>query len=192
MIVVALIAVAMNTVISLALRRAAKDDLNIRSAYMHMLGDAISAAGVVVAGIVVALTGASIADPIVSVLIGLLILWSSWDILKESVSVLLEHIPKGLDMRKVEQTIGLVPGVLAVHDLHVWTIGSGIIACSCHVLVAEQSIRDGEQVVRALKHQLDHDFHITHTTIQVEVEGCEEDDMYCVMKAAKAGRAHVH
>jgi cobalt-zinc-cadmium efflux system protein len=125
-------------------------------------------------------------------LIGLLILWSSWDILKESVSVLLEHIPKGLDMRKVEQTIDQVQGVLAVHDLHVWTIGSGILACSCHILVAEQSIQRGEQVVRALKHRLDHDFKITHTTIQVEVEGCEEDDMYCVMKAASARHAHDH
>lgn len=190
MIIVALIAVAMNTVISLALRRAAKDDLNIRSAYMHMLGDAVSAAGVVVAGIVVAFTGASIADPIVSVLIGLLILWSSWDILKESVSVLLEAIPKGFDMTALERAICQVRGVQAVHDLHVWTIGSGMIACSCHIMVAEQSIRSGEQVIRAVKHDLHHQFKITHTTIQVEAEGCEDDDMYCVMKAAASAHAH--
>src|SRR6267154_5607070 len=90
MIIVALIAIAMNTSISLWLRREAQHDLNVRSAYVHMVGDAISAAGVVVAGIVVAFTGTSFADPIVSILIGLLILWSSWGILRESVNVLLE------------------------------------------------------------------------------------------------------
>lgn len=192
MIVVALIAVAMNTVISLWLRGAAKDDLNMRSAYMHMLGDAISAAGVVIAGIIVAFTGASIADPIVSILIGLLIIWSSWDIMKESVNVLLEAIPQGLNMEKLEKAIINVHGVLAVHDLHVWTIGSGIIACSCHIMVAEQSILSGEQVIRAVKHDLNHHFKIAHTTIQVEVEGCEQDDMYCVMKAADKEHAHDH
>src|SRR5712691_11206155 len=101
MIVVAAIAILLNTVISLWLRRAAKADLNVRSAYTHMLGDAISAAGVLVAGVVVAFTGASIADPIVSILIGLLILWSSWGILRESVNVLLEAIPSGMDMDSV-------------------------------------------------------------------------------------------
>src|SRR5438477_5456082 len=105
MIAVALIAIAMNTSISLWLRREAAHDLNVRSAYLHMLGDAISATGVVIAGVIVAFTGASIADPVVSVLIGLLILWSSWGILKESVNVLLEGIPEGMDMKTVEQRI---------------------------------------------------------------------------------------
>src|SRR3984893_1690100 len=105
MIVVALIAILMNTVISLWLRKGAKNDLNVRSAYVHMVGDAVSAVGVVIAGIVVALSGASIADPVVSILIGLLILWSAWGILKEAVNVLLEGIPEGMEMEKVEQTI---------------------------------------------------------------------------------------
>jgi len=144
MIVVALIAIMMNTVISIWLKSAARNDLNVRSAYMHMLGDAISATGVVVAGVIVAFTGATIADPIVSVLIGILILWSSWGILKESVNVLLEAIPEGMDMADVERTIGAVHGVLTVHDLHVWTVGSGMICCSCHVMVNEQSVRSGE------------------------------------------------
>jgi cobalt-zinc-cadmium efflux system protein len=182
MIVVALIAVLINTIISLWLRQAAKDDLNVRSAYLHMLGDAISAAGVVVAGVIVAFSGASIADPIVSILIGLLIVWSSWGVLKESVNVLLESIPEGMDMDAVEQTICGVEGVIAVHDLHVWTIGSGIIACSCHITVGEQSIREGQNVLRAVNGALKHKFRISHPTIQVEVEGCAPDDMYCAMK----------
>jgi cobalt-zinc-cadmium efflux system protein len=184
MIIVALIAILLNTVISLWLRKAAKHDLNVRSAYMHMLGDAVSAVGVVIAGIVVAFTGASIADPIVSIIIGLLILWSSWGILKESVNVLLEGVPEGMSMETVERTIGAVHGVLTVHDLHVWTVGSGMICCSCHIMVDEQSVRSGENVLRAVTQELDSNFGIAHTTIQVEVEGCEPNDMYCVQRAA--------
>ena len=192
MIIVALVAVLMNTLISLWLRSAARRDLNVRSAYLHMLGDAVSAAGVVAAGVVVAFTGASIADPLVSILIALLILWSSWTILKESVNVLLEAIPEGLNMEAVEQAISGVAGVEAVHDLHVWTVGSGIIACSCHITVEEQSVRSGQNVLRAVAEELEHDFGITHTTIQVEAEGCEENDMYCLLKIAEQHRGHKH
>jgi cobalt-zinc-cadmium efflux system protein len=192
MIIVALVAVVMNTLISLWLRNAARRDLNIRSAYLHMLGDAVSAAGVVAAGVIVALTGASFADPLVSILIGVLILWSSWSILKESVNVLLEGIPKGLNMEAVELAISGVAGVEAVHDLHVWTVGSGIIACSCHITVEEQSVRSGQNVLRAVAEELEHDFGITHTTIQVEAEGCEENDMYCLLKIAEQHRGHNH
>jgi len=186
MIIVALIAILLNTAISLWLQKAAKDDLNVRSAYMHMVGDAVSAVGVVIAGVVVAFTGASIADPVVSVLIGLLILWSSWGILKESVNVLLEGIPEGMDIWSVEQKISAVHGVLGVHDLHVWTVGSGMICCSCHITVEEQSVRSGENVLRAVTKELEHDFGIAHTTIQVEVGGCEPNDMFCVMKVVSA------
>lgn len=192
MIVMALIAILLNTVISLWLRQAARHDLNVRSAYLHMLGDAISAAGVVCAGVILAFTGASIADPIVSILIGLLILWSSWGILKESVNVLLEAIPKGMEMAEVEQTIGGVHGVLAVHDLHVWTVGSGMVCCSCHIMVKEQSVRSGENVLRAVTQELEHHFGIAHTTIQVEVEGCEPNDMYCVKRAAEHSHTTDH
>jgi cobalt-zinc-cadmium efflux system protein len=193
MIVVALIAIGVNAIISLWLKGDAKHDLNVRSAYVHMVGDAISAAGVVVAGIVVATTGSYIADTLVSVFIGVLILWSSWGILKESISVLLEGIPAGITMTKVEQSIGNVHGVLAVHDLHVWAVGSGVICCSCHIMVAEQSIRSGEQVLRAVNEELRHHFGISHTTIQVEVEGCAQDDMYCTMQAMRSlGTDHHH
>jgi cobalt-zinc-cadmium efflux system protein len=192
MIVVALIAILINSTISLWLRSAAKKDLNLRSAYLHMLGDAISAAGVVAAGVVIALTGASIADPVVSILIGILILWSSWGILKESVNVLLEAIPEGMNMANVEETIGGVHGVLAVHDLHVWTIGSGMICCSCHIMVNEQSVRSGENVLREVTEELQHHFGIAHTTIQVEVEGCDPNDMYCVKRAAEHTSARDH
>jgi len=192
MIIVASIAVVMNTAISLWLRSDARHDLNVRSAYLHMVGDAISAVGVVVAGIVIAVTGMSVADSVISILIGVLILWSSWGILQESVNVLLESIPKGMEMNEVQQTIVEVPGVLAVHDLHVWTIGSGIIACSCHITVGEQSISSGQDVLRTVNRELETRFGILHSTIQVEVEGCDPDDMYCIARKTGHVLAHTH
>jgi cobalt-zinc-cadmium efflux system protein len=184
MIGVALAAVLLNGAISLWLRGEARHDLNVRSAYLHMLGDALSALGVVVAGVLVAATRASWADPIVSLLIGGLILWSSWGVLNEAVNVLLEASPEGMDMAAVERSLKEVPGVLGLHDLHVWTVASGMVACSCHLLVAEQSVRGGQQVLRAAAGLLRERFGITHTTIQVEVEGCEPDDLYCTLRRA--------
>jgi cobalt-zinc-cadmium efflux system protein len=179
MIWVAAAAMLLNGVIGFWLHQGAKDDLNLRSAYLHMLGDAISAFGVVIAGIVVRTTQGSIADPIVSVLIAGLILYSSYDVLRESATVLLEGTPQGVDMPAVIAAIRGVTGVLDVHDLHVWMVGPGVVACSCHILVAEQSVREGQQVLRMVVQGIEQRFHITHTTIQVEVEGCDADDMYC-------------
>jgi cobalt-zinc-cadmium efflux system protein len=178
MIAVAAVAVVVNVVISVWLFQGAKENVNVRSAYLHMVGDAISAFGVIVAGAIVVATQAAVVDPIVSLLIAGLILWTSWGVLRESVTVLLEGTPKGTDMRAVIDTIRQVGGVLDVHDLHVWTVGAGVVACSCHIVVAEQSIREGQQVLRAVVSDIERRFRITHTTVQVEVEGCEPNDMH--------------
>jgi cobalt-zinc-cadmium efflux system protein len=180
MIGVAVAAVIVNLLIGAWLHRGSKHDMNIRSAYLHMLGDAVSAFGVVIAGVLVATTHAPLADPIVSVLIAGLILYSSYGILRESATVLLEGTPAGMDMPAVIAAIKNVGGVLDVHDLHVWMVGPGVVACSFHIVVAEQSIREGQQVLRSVVHDIEHRFHITHTTVQVEVEGCDADDMYCI------------
>ncbi|HJT76632.1 MAG TPA: cation diffusion facilitator family transporter [Gemmataceae bacterium] len=190
MIGVAVVAVLLNGVISFWLRGEARHDLNVRSAYLHMLGDTLSALGVVTAGIVVAATGATIADPVVSLLIGVLILWSSWGILAESVNVLLEAAPASVDMAALEQAVREAPGVLGVHDLHVWTVASGIIACSCHIIVAEQSVRSGQQVLRSVASLLRERFGVSHTTIQIEVEGCESDEMYCALRPIEEPHPH--
>ena len=138
----------------------------------------------------VATTDAPLADPIVSLLIAGLILYSSYGVLRESATVLLEGTPAGMDMPAVIAAIKSVGGVLDVHDLHVWMVGPGVVACSCHIVVAEQSIREGQQVLRAVVHDIEHRFHITHTTVQVEVEGCEANDMYCMGRspARRPGR----
>jgi cobalt-zinc-cadmium efflux system protein len=191
MIWVAGVAIAVNATIGFWLHAGAKHDLNIRSAYLHMVGDALSAFGVVLAGLVVVFSGSLLADPVASILIGGLILWSSWGVLKESVNVLLEGAPAGLDMSAVERSIATVPGVLNVHDLHVWTVGPGVIACSCHVLVAEQTIREGQQILKSVVDELGHHFGISHTTVQVEVEGHEADEMYCTLQRRGRG-SHAH
>jgi cobalt-zinc-cadmium efflux system protein len=179
MIGVAAAAIVVNALIVVWLHRGSKNDMNIRSAYLHMLGDAVSAFGVVIAGVLVAATHAQLADPVVSLLIAGLILYSSYGVLSESAIVLLEGTPAGMDMPAVIAAIKNVGGVLEVHDLHVWMVGPGVVACSCHIVVAEQSIREGQQVLRGVVQEIEHRFHITHTTVQVEVEGCDADDMYC-------------
>jgi cobalt-zinc-cadmium efflux system protein len=192
MIGVASVAVVMNLVIGLWLHAGAKHDINIRAAYVHMIGDAISAFGVVIAGVVVLFTKASLADPIVSFLIAALILKSSWGILRESVTILLEGTPAGLRMADVVASIRNVSGVLNVHDLHVWTVGPGVIACCCHILVAEQSVREGQQVLRAVRQELNRGFKINHTNVQIEVEGHECEDMYCSIQPAEGAHAGHH
>lgn len=189
MIGVAAVAMVVNIVISRWLHHDARHDMNMRSAYLHMVGDAISALGVVMAGVLITVTHTSVADPVVSFLIAGLILYSSYDVLRESTTVLLEGTPAGIPMPSVIAAIRNVTGVLDVHDLHVWMVGPGVIACSCHIVVAEQSVREGQQVLRAVVHDIEDRFQITHTTIQVEVEGCPVDDMYCT--APRAAR-HAH
>jgi cobalt-zinc-cadmium efflux system protein len=172
MIWVALIAIILNSGIAWWLFRAASNDLNIRSAFLHMVGDAAASFGVVIAGIVIALTGAFVADPIVSMIFAALVLWSSWSILSKSIRILMEATPIGLDLVKVEQAISGVTGVLYTHDLHVWTISSGLIAGSCHIVVADQYVTDSQQILQNVAHMLEHNFNISHSTIQVEVNDC--------------------
>ena len=116
-------------------------------------------------------------------------MWTSWGVLRECVTVLLEGTPTGTDMPAVIDTIRQVGGVLDVHDLHVWTVGPGVVACSCHIVVAEQSIREGQQVLRAVVNDIERRFRISHTTVQVEVEGCEPNDLYCISRRVRDASA---
>ena len=179
MIGVAAIAVVLNLTIGGWMHGHSHSDLNVRSAYLHMIGDAVSAAGVVLAGILVAITHWQWIDPLVSLLIAGLILASSWGILRDSVKILLEGTPSGVDMKAVEQNVAAVDGVLGVHDLHVWTVGPGLIAASLHILVAEQPMADGQTVVAAVTDRLRTSHQINHATVQMEVQCCRNDAMYC-------------
>jgi cobalt-zinc-cadmium efflux system protein len=153
------------------LHRSSKDNLNVRSAYLHVMSDSLGSVGAMIAGAVIALTGWQLADPIITVLLALLMLWSSWRLVRETVGILLERSPIHLKLEKIEEALRALPGVRGVHDLHVWTLSSGSISLSVH-LIGESSVNTGELLHEAV-HILEHDFSITHTTIQVEPEGSE-------------------
>jgi len=140
--------------------------LNVRAAKLHVLADLASSAGVVVAGLVVLATGWAYADPIAAILIGLLVVLSTAGVLRETVGVLLEGAPAGMDAREVGAAIATTDGVVGVHDLHLWTITSGFPALSAHVLVAAGA--DCHAIRRELEVLLRDRFDLTHTTLQVE------------------------
>jgi cobalt-zinc-cadmium efflux system protein len=140
--------------------------LNVRAAMLHVLADLASSAGVVVAGVVVLATGWAAADPVAGLLIGILVVISTVGVLRETVGVLLEGAPAGMDARAVGAAIASSPGVVGVHDLHLWTITSGFPALSAHVLVAAGA--DCHAIRRELEALLRDEYDVTHTTLQVE------------------------
>jgi len=155
-------------------------DLNVRSAFLHVLGDALASVGVIVAGVVILLTGWTLVDPLVSALIGLTILIGSGRVLRESVHILAEGVPLGLTSTQVSTAMGRVPGVQGVHDLHVWTVSPGYMALSAHVVLSDQSLRQAQGVMDGLKQILAGAFGIEHTTIQFECESCGQGAVVCV------------
>lgn len=192
MIVVASIAFLMNTVIALALRGEAAHDVNMRSAFIHMVGDALSSLGVVGAGILIHFTHWNYADPLVSVLIGLFILSSSWGIVQETINILMEGTPRNLNVNALAEAIQAVPGVADVHDLHVWTIGDGMNALSCHLSVHETDIRQSARVVRTVKDLLVANYNVRHSTIETECEGCDNSALYCQLSRHGDDSSHNH
>jgi cobalt-zinc-cadmium efflux system protein len=148
------------------------DSLNVRGAWLHVLSDALGSVGAIVAGALIWAFDWYLADPLVSALIGLLIIYSSWRLLAESVAVLMESSPRGIDVDAVFTAMRDVPGVLGVHDLHVWTITSGMDSLSAHVVVEED--KPNHDVLHALRNMLHERFSIDHITIQLEPEGFQE------------------
>ena len=154
-------------------------DLNQRSAFIHLAGDALSSLGALAAGILIYFTGAYILDPLVSVLIGFFILWNAWKIVRESVDILLEATPSNLDMDTLVAEIKAVPGVRGIHDLHVWSINQRMRALSVHILTDDVAISRGAETQRYLNAMLAERFAITHTTLQMECADCEPDLLFC-------------
>lgn len=143
-----------------------KDNLNVRSAYLHVIGDAIGSVGAIIAGILMSLFSWYIADPIISVIVAVLILRSAWGIIKSTVHILMEGTPANVDAVQVEKTLLHIHGVKEVHDLHIWTITSGLDSLSCHLIV-EDSV-DCQSVLQEAILQIAAEFQIEHTTIQIE------------------------
>jgi cobalt-zinc-cadmium efflux system protein len=178
-ILVAALALVANLSIVGVLRRRGSGDINIRSAILHLLGDAAASAAVVVAGLVIAFTAWYPVDPLVSVLLGLAILWGAWRIIREAVEILMEHSPRSVDVDALVSELMREEGVLDIHDVHVWTIGSGLYALSCHVLVEDVMVSESNRIIRDLKDMLMRDFGIVHSTLEVETESCGVSGPYC-------------
>lgn len=177
MLIVAILGLAANLAGILLLRRGRSLSLNIRAAFFHIMGDTISSIGVVAASIIISLTGWTYADPIIAVIIGIIILTGAVQLLRESSDILLEAVPKHIEMEKVIQTVKNIEGVDSIHDLHIWTITSGIFALSAHVVVKDIMVSHTREIIDGINQKLDEKFNISHTTLQLECEGtgCSEN-----------------
>jgi len=168
MIVVAAIGVGINTLTAIWLAAGRKDDANIRGAFLHMAADAAVSAGVVIAGIVIGLTDWNLIDTLVSVVISLVIAWGTWDLLRESVELAMDAVPRGVDLEQARTDLAAIDGVTAVHDLHIWSASTSQQTATAHLTVASNASHAA--VLHAATDALQHSHGIAHTTIQVECE----------------------
>ncbi|MCR4405022.1 MAG: cation diffusion facilitator family transporter [Candidatus Acetothermia bacterium] len=175
---IAAVGLAANLAMALLLRRGRRASLNIKSAWLHVLGDGLGSLGVLASGVVILLTGWSYVDPLISVLIGGLIFIGGLRVIREAGAVLLELPPRGLDLEEVARAMESVPGVLDVHDLHVWAITPQLIALAAHVQVEDQPLAAAVEVCAALRERL-RGLGIGHLTLQLECHGCAEGKTFC-------------
>jgi cobalt-zinc-cadmium efflux system protein len=177
---VAVAALALNGGIMWGLHREKDHDLNIRAAFVHMLGDAVSSVGIIAGAIAIHFTGLAVIDPALSVLIGILIVWTAWDIIQESLNVLLEGLPRGMELNEVTGAMREIDGVVDVHDLHIWSLGSSAHALSCHVLIEDMPPSESNAILQRLNDVLCK-YEINHTTIQFEHTKCALSDAPCTI-----------
>jgi len=174
MLAVALFGLLVNIGVGAMLYHRRTQSLNIRGSFLHVLADGLASMGVIAAAVLIRLTGSLVWDPIVSIVVCLLILWSSGRLVLESFHILMEGAPRDLDIEAVRGTLSAVPGVIEVHDLHVWTVASEFVSLSAHLKVEKG--REAENVLLEAKTALKKSFDILHTTLQLEYaqrEGCE-------------------
>ena len=174
MIVVAVLGLLVNIAAAAILHSGHQHNLNMRGAFLHVMSDAIGSVGAIAAGAIMLTTGWYLADPLISMFIGALILYSSWSLIKDSLSVLMQSVPKGIRLDEVRQTIEAVDGVHKVHDLHVWAVTSDIYTLSAHAVVENGG--DFHQVLNGIEDTLKERFNIEHTTIQLETESREDKE----------------
>lgn len=181
MVAVAALGLVMNGSIMLALKSASRGDINIRGAFIHMMGDALGSIAIMAGALAIRYTGWQQLDPVLSIAIALLIVWTAADITRESLNILLEGLPRGLKLSSVSAEMCLVAGVQDVHDLHIWSIGSSTHALSCHVLIADMPPSESDAILRALTSMLASRFEIFHTTVQFEHMSCIISETGCAI-----------
>ena len=176
---VGLIAVVINLVTALLVHRGSEHDLNLRSAFVHLMGDVLSTVGAVIAGVIIYFTNANWLDPLVSVLIGFLILYNAWGILRDAVDILLESTPRDVNIKNMVDDIIKVEGVLGIHDIHVWSLTQSLRTMSAHILTDDLHISAGADIQRQIGDILQHRYNIAHATLQLECVDCFPDSLYC-------------
>ncbi len=186
MFVAAGIGIVINLIIGFGLKKEA-NNLNVRAAMLHVFGDVGVSAGVIVAGIIILLTGWTFVDPLLSVGIAVLIAIGAWRILRETTEILLEAVPKGVSMPGLVKDMKSVKGIKDVHDLHVWSITSNMYALSCHALIADVPPSDSSVILHSLNTMLSNKYHIGHVTVQFECDPhqetyCAVNGLYCHME----------
>jgi len=194
MMITAAIGVVMNGGVAWMLSRVSQD-VNIRAAFIHMLGDTLSTAAVIAGGAAIALTGIEWIDPMLSLLIAALIFWSSLSIIRETLNILLEGTPDNLALTDIRSAMRTVAGVCDVHDLHVWSLGSHLNALACHVTIADIPPSESRRILAEINVQLRQHFQIHHTTIQFEKSdeaGCEVEDGCLSLAEEVHGNSHSH
>ena len=169
---VAALGLILNVGIMWGLHRDKEHDLNVRAAWLHMLGDALGSVGIIIGAGLIHYTGWQIIDPILSIAIGILIVWTAWDVIKDSLNILLEGLPRGIRLHSVTGAMRGVEGVIDVHDLHIWSLGSSTHALSCHVLIEDMPPSSSDLILRCINGILAERFGIRHTTVQFEHRAC--------------------
>ena len=177
MIIVALAGLAVNVAGFFILRASSKENLNVRGAFLHVVGDLLSSVAVIIGGLIIRYTGWLVIDPILSVLIGLMILKGAYGLVRESVEILLEAAPAGIESTEIEKALSGIEGIKALHHLHLWSLSSGIHALSAHVQIDDQMTSQSDALLAEIQELLEHKFGILHTTIQFECTECA--DMTC-------------
>jgi cobalt-zinc-cadmium efflux system protein len=171
--------ILLNGAVVWGLRRTDREDLNLRSALIHMMGDLIGSAAIVAGAVILRYTGWFWIDPILSIAIAALIVWSAWGIVREALNILLEALPHGMSLGDVKESMRLVEGVLDVHDLHIWSLGSRSRALSCHVLIEDVPPSTSTVILRRIQHMLGDQFQIRHATVQFEHLNCCPPEDVC-------------
>jgi len=191
MLVVATIGFLANLGGAVILAKASRENLNVRGAFIHVLSDAASSVGVIIGGVLIQFFGWYYADPIIGILIGLLILRGAYQLIMESANVLLEATPIGVKLDDVVTAICSVKGVKNIHDLHVWSITSGMNTIAAHILIEEGETARTNEILEAVRAALKTKFNITHSTFQTECEDCS-DELFCTLEPHKKAHHHEH
>ncbi|HBO85136.1 MAG: hypothetical protein A2073_04115 [Deltaproteobacteria bacterium GWC2_42_11] len=190
MFIVAAIGLAANLIVAFWLRDFSRDDLNVKSAYLHVVWDALASIGVIIGAVIIHYTGWFVVDPIISMGIGIIIISGALRIVKESTHILLEGVPTDIDTQKVIEDIKGVEGVTGIHNLHIWSLCSNIYAMSAHIDIEPDALEHQKEIIASINEKLAHRYHIAYTTLQTECKTCLTGSIFRTMEHSEKGHTH--